>query len=168
MCMFMFRKMKFFLFSLINRSGSDLSGRDRLKCWLCTWRTICVNLELWDIQQILPGPNVHPYNGLPVPSAQSPAPAHSYSPTLLTSHSCTTTTGEESTVAHGWLVSKMADYEISRFDISLVLVVFQFDKYPSKIDGLFRHPVSFFKHLLSFQICCQYSRSLRCFQFVIY
>lgn len=99
-CMFLFRKMKFFLFYSINRSGSGT-----IKC-LCIWRTVCVKFELWDIKQILPGPDVYPYNGLPVPSAQSPAPAHSYSPTLPTSHSCTTTTGEESTIAHGWLISE--------------------------------------------------------------
>lgn len=37
---------------------------------------------------------------------------------------------------------KVADYDISCFDISLVVAVFQFEKYPGKIDSLFRHPVS--------------------------
>lgn len=37
---------------------------------------------------------------------------------------------------------KVAGYGISHFDISLVVVVFQFEKYPGKIDSLFRHPVS--------------------------
>jgi len=37
---------------------------------------------------------------------------------------------------------KVADYDKSCFDIFLVVVVFQFEKYPGKMDSLFRHPVS--------------------------